>query len=55
MAFDAPERLFSSLIRTISLLNDNEDNRELIPEFYYSFEFLINLNYNDFGTLEENN
>ena len=52
MRFDAPARLFSSLNNVFNILEATEDNRELIPEFFFSFEFLLNLNYNDFGLLE---
>ena len=54
MKFDAPTRFFSSLIKTHSSLKDSDENRELIPEFYYSYDFLINLNYNDFGIIKTN-
>ena len=54
MKFDAPTRFFSSLVKTHSSLKDSDENRELIPEFYYSYDFLINLNYNDFGIIKTN-
>ena len=49
MEFDAPTRLFSSLNHIYNFLKITDDNRELIPEFYFSFDFLLNLNHNDFG------
>ena len=55
--FDVPNRLFSSFNNLYYFFEITDDNRELIPEFYHSFEFLVNLNYNDFGvikTSEEN-
>ena len=52
MKFDVPTRLFSSLNNIYLFFQVTEDNRELIPEFYHSFEFLINLNHNDFGVME---
>ena len=52
MKFDVPTRLFSSLNNTFLFYEVTDDNRELIPEFFSSHEFLINLNYNDFGLLE---
>ena len=50
--FDLPARLFSSLKNFLFFLNITYDNRELIPEFYFNYEFLLNLNYNDFGILK---
>ena len=50
--FDAPARIFSSLNNIYYFLKFSEDNRELIPEFYFNFDFLVNLNYNDFGIYE---
>ena len=55
--FDTPNRLFSAINNIFLFFQITDDNRELIPEFYYSYEFLLNLNYNDFGVLstsEEN-
>ena len=54
MKFDVPARIFSSLKNTFLFYEVTEDNRELIPEFYSDYDFLINLNYNDFGILEAN-
>ncbi|EAX95522.1 Beige/BEACH domain containing protein [Trichomonas vaginalis G3] len=50
--FDHPHRIFSSLKSAYqqSTNNDN-DFRELIPEFYFSPEFLLNSNGFDFGIL----
>ena len=52
--FDSPTRLFSSINNIYLFLKVSEDNRELIPEFFFNFDFLVNLNYNDFGILEVN-
>ena len=52
MKFDSPSRLFLSLNNIFRFLKVTEDNRELTPEFYSSFDFLLNLNYNDFGILQ---
>ena len=49
--FDLPARLFNSIQNFLCFLNLTNDNRELIPEFYYNYEFLLNLNYNDFDVL----
>ena len=51
MSFDSPNRLFNSLNHSYSIYKITDDNRELIPEFYCSYDFLINLNYNDFGMI----
>ena len=50
--FDLPARLFSSIKNFLFFLTITQDNRELCPEFYFNYEFLLNLNYNDFGILE---
>ncbi|KAJ3430955.1 beige/beach-related [Anaeramoeba flamelloides] len=55
--FDKPGRLFQSIER--SFLHSSElsfsDVKELIPEFFYMPDFLINQNKFDFGKLETNN
>ena len=52
MKFDVPARLFSSMKNIFLFYEVTEDNRELIPEFFSNYDFLINLNYNDFGILD---
>ena len=47
--FDAPTRMFSSLENLLYVFKITEENRELCPEFFYSYESFLNLNYNDFG------
>ena len=47
--FDMPGRLFSSMKYFLSFLDLIQENRELIPEFFYNYEFLINLNHNFLG------
>ncbi|EIW67560.1 hypothetical protein TREMEDRAFT_69630 [Tremella mesenterica DSM 1558] len=49
--FDLADRLFSNIARSWdSASSDNRgDVRELIPEFFYSSSFLININHHDFG------
>ena len=43
--FDDPNRMFTNVSRSfINCLTQKSDVRELIPEFYYFPEFLINLN-----------
>lgn len=51
-SFDHPDRLFYSVEKTwSSASNENmTDVRELIPEFYYLPEFLLNSNKYDFGS-----
>lgn len=51
-SFDHPDRLFYSVEKAwTSASNENmTDVRELIPEFYYLPEFLLNSNGYDFGT-----
>ena len=48
-AFDVPERQFSDIKQTLLLCENNNNNREPIPELYTIPESYINLNYNDFG------
>ncbi|WVQ73417.1 hypothetical protein IAR50_002989 [Cryptococcus sp. DSM 104548] len=49
--FDLADRLFSSIPKAWdSASSDNRgDVRELVPEFYYSPAFLVNLNHHNFG------
>ena len=47
--FDSPDRQFSSFDELVEILLKNNDNRELIPDLFYSFEYFYNLNYNYFG------
>jgi hypothetical protein len=44
-----PNRIFSSLQSLKAILTSGVDNRELIPDFFCYFDFLINLNCNFFG------
>ena len=44
-----PNRMFLGLIDSITTLQISKDSRELIPEFFCYFEFLLNLNCNYFG------
>ena len=55
-SFDHPDRLFYSIERAWSSASrDNmTDVRELIPEFYYLPEFLVNQNRYDFGIRQGN-
>ena len=47
--FDNPDRLFNSIEETFSTLNMNNDNRELIPEFFNFPEMFVNNNSFYFG------
>ena len=47
--FDAPSRMFTSLDNLLYVFSISDENRELIPEFFYNYESFLNLNYNDFG------
>ena len=51
--FDVADRQFHSIPQTYSsLLNNINDVKELIPEFYYFPDFLLNHNYFDLGKLQ---
>ena len=50
--FDLPARMFNSMSNFLYFFTLTQDNRELCPEFYFQYEFLLNLNYNDFGKME---
>ncbi|CAN3353477.1 beige protein homolog 1 [Diutina catenulata] len=52
--FDHADRLFNSVERAwLSASRDNTtDVRELVPEFFYMPEFLVNLNHFNFGKLQ---
>ena len=51
--FDVADRQFHSMNSTWRLLMDNpNDVKELIPEFFYQPEFLINMNKLDLGVLQ---
>ncbi len=52
MKFNIPARIFSSMENIFIFYEITEDNRELIPEFFYNYDFLINLNCNDFSILD---
>ena len=54
-SFGPPDRLFNSIERAWSsaAIENTTDVRELTPEFFAAPEFLINLNKEDFGTLQD--
>ena len=47
--FDSPSRLFYSINDFLSVYEISEENRELIPEFFHNYNFMLNLNKNYFG------
>ena len=47
--FDNPNRQIQYIEEILSILSQSHDNRELIPEFFITMEFFLNLNYNYFG------
>ena len=49
-----PNRIFSSFESLEYILSSGVDNRELIPDFYCYFDYLINLNCNFLGVIEGN-
>ena len=51
--FDVPQRMFYAIKYYLKAVTDSEENRELIPEFYYNYEIFLNLNYLDLGYLLE--
>ena len=52
--FDAPSRMFTNLENLLFVYTISDENRELCPEFFYSYESFLNLNYNDFGFTKTN-
>ncbi len=51
--FDTPNRMMHRIEEMLNIIKESNDNRELIPEFFNSIEYFINLNYVYFG--ERNN
>ena len=48
--FDVASRMFTSLDNLLYVFSVSDENRELIPELFYSYESFLNLNYNNFGS-----
>ena len=48
-SFDSASRMFSSLENLLFVFQVSDENRELCPELFHSYESLLNLNYNNFG------
>ena len=53
--FDSPRRMFNSIENYLQALISSEENRELIPEFFHSYESFLNLNYNNLGCISDEN
>jgi len=53
--FDSPRRIFNSMENYLQAMTSSEENRELIPEFFYNYEVFLNLNYNNIGYIFEEN
>ena len=51
---ESPNRMFIGLNESISLLEKSKDPREIIPELFTRFEYLLNLNCNFFGYRNDN-
>ena len=53
--FDAPARMFYSIKSFLEIFTTCEDYREFIPEFFYDWRFMLNLNKNNFGYFKDHN
>ena len=49
-----PNRMFIGIKETVDILQNGNDNRELIPEFYSKIEFFLNLNCSFYGFRSNN-
>ena len=47
--FDLPKRMFYTYVSYLKAMTTSEENRELIPEFFYNYEAFLNLNYLNLG------
>ena len=47
--FDSPSRQLNSIDEILTILSTSHDNRELIPEYFTTVEFYLNMNYIYFG------
>ena len=52
--YDNPNRAFYCIYEILQILIQYNDNRELIPEFFYLGESYLNLNYNNYGMRIDN-
>ena len=53
--FDNPNRQIQYIEEIVNILSESHDNRELIPEYFTTIEFFLNVNYNYFGNRTGNN
>ena len=51
--YDNPNRAFYSIYEILEILINYNDNRELVPEFFYLSESYLNLNYYNFGQRDD--
>ena len=51
--FDSPKRMVHNIDELLNVIKDSKDTRELIPEFFTSIEYFLNLNYIYFGLRNE--
>ena len=51
-SFDSPSRMIYKIDEILNIIKDSKDIRELIPEFYTSIEYFLNLNFVYFGKRE---
>ena len=49
-----PNRLFTSLEESLSILYENVENREACPQFFTNFDYYCNLNCDLFGFQHNN-
>ena len=47
--FDSPSRQLNSIDEILTILSTSHDNRELIPEYFTTVEYFLNMNYIYFG------
>ena len=47
--------MFSSLENYLSSISNSDENRELCPELFFTFETFINLNHFDLGYIKSDN
>jgi len=53
--FDNPNRQIHKIEEILKVLSSSRDNRELVPEYFTSIEFFLNVNYNYFGKRSSDN
>ena len=48
-SFDNPSRMLHNINEILNIIKESNENRELIPEFFTSIEYFLNLNYVYYG------